>query len=92
MVGQGLRLLVCLTTNEELWRLHPAVTRPGRCLAQIEVGRLSRAEAATSEHDTAASITSHVGPDGITLAELFALRNGDPTAAVPTAHPVGQYL
>jgi hypothetical protein len=41
---------------------------------------------------TVDGITSHVGPDGITLAELFALRNGDPTAAVPTAHPVGQYL
>jgi hypothetical protein len=34
----------------------------------------------------------HVGPDGVTVAELFALRNGDPTVAVTTAHPVGQYL
>jgi len=24
-------------------RLHPAVTRPGRCVAEIEVGRLSPA-------------------------------------------------
>ncbi|MEZ5234202.1 MAG: hypothetical protein R2749_16065 [Acidimicrobiales bacterium] len=46
MVGQGLRVLVCLTTNEELWRLHPAVTRPGRCLGQLEVGRFTRTEAA----------------------------------------------
>ena len=40
LVGQGLDVLVCITTNEELSRLHPAVTRPGRCLAQIHVGRL----------------------------------------------------
>jgi hypothetical protein len=46
LVGQGLRVLVCITTNEELHRLHPAVTRPGRCLAHIEVPALSSAEAA----------------------------------------------
>lgn len=80
--------------NEELWRLHPAVTRPGRCLAQIEVGRLSPAEAAIwlAEHDIAASISGHVGPDGATIAELYALRNGEPTTDVATARLVGQYL
>ena len=78
MVGHGLRVLVCLTTNEELWRLHPAVTRPGRCLAQIEVGRLDAADAARwlQAHDVTAAVDQHVGPDGATLAELFALRNG----------------
>jgi hypothetical protein len=38
-------VLVAITTNEDLARLHPAAVRPGRCLAQIEVGRLPRAEA-----------------------------------------------
>src|SRR4029079_691355 len=46
LVGQGLPVLVCITTNEELSRLHPAITRPGRCAAQIHVGRLTRTEAA----------------------------------------------
>ena len=93
MVGHGLRTLVCLTTNEELWRLHPAVTRPGRCLAQIEVGRLSPSEAADwlREHDVSASVERHVGPDGATLAELFALRNGRPVTLSATTG-VGQYL
>jgi hypothetical protein len=36
IVGQGLRLLVLVTTNEPLQRLHPAVSRPGRCAAKIE--------------------------------------------------------
>ena len=44
MLGQGRDVLVAITTNEDLARLHPAVVRPGRCLAQIEVGRLSKSE------------------------------------------------
>lgn len=45
LLGQGLGLLVLITTNEPLGTLHPAVTRPGRCLAEIEFGRLSADEA-----------------------------------------------
>ena len=69
LIGQGCRVLVAITTNERLDRLHPAVTRPGRCLAQLEVGRFPRAEAvAWLGHGEG------VGPDGVTLAELFELR------------------
>ena len=45
LLGQGGRILVAITTNEPISHLHPAVTRPGRCLAEIEVGRLSYEEA-----------------------------------------------
>lgn len=37
LVGQGLRILVLLTTNEPIHKLHPAITRPGRCAANIEL-------------------------------------------------------
>ena len=30
IVGQGLEVLVCITTNEQLSALHPAIVRPGR--------------------------------------------------------------
>lgn len=33
LIGQGLKIIVLITTNEELGKLHPAVTRRGRCLA-----------------------------------------------------------
>ena len=36
LIGQGLKVLVLVTTNETLRSLHPAVSRPGRCAAQIE--------------------------------------------------------
>jgi hypothetical protein len=45
MIGQGLRVLVLITTNEEVERLHPAVTRPGRCLAEVRFDAFTRAQA-----------------------------------------------
>lgn len=45
LIGQGLRILVLVTTNEELRRLHPAVARAGRCAANVEFAALSTAEA-----------------------------------------------
>jgi hypothetical protein len=69
ILGQGFNTLILLTTNEELSRLHPALTRPGRCLAQVDFKRFQPAEA------------GRWLPDGIeqpesdsTLAELFELR------------------
>jgi hypothetical protein len=36
LIGQGLRVAVLVTTNEPLRTIHPAVSRPGRCAAQVE--------------------------------------------------------
>lgn len=44
IIGQGLNLLVLVTTNEELGKLHPAIARPGRCLMQLEFDALSAEE------------------------------------------------
>ncbi|MEN3341463.1 MAG: hypothetical protein V7644_867 [Actinomycetota bacterium] len=46
LIGQGLRVLVLVTTNEELRRLHPAVSRPGRCAANVEFAPLGVDESA----------------------------------------------
>jgi hypothetical protein len=86
LIGQGSRTLVGITTNEDLARLHPAVIRPGRCLAQIEVGALSREEAAR-----------WLGRDSMnnkaTLAELYALRNDlSPVVAEQPDEHIGLYL
>ncbi|MCQ0022128.1 DUF5925 domain-containing protein [Streptomyces somaliensis DSM 40738] len=87
LLGQGRNVLVGVTTNEDLERLHPAVVRPGRCLARIEVGPLTRAEAAAwlgGEGD--------VGRDGATLAELYALRRGTSPTALPEPRSGGAGL
>ena len=46
LIGQGLRVLVLVTTNEPIRQLHPAVARPGRCAANVEFVPLNADEAA----------------------------------------------
>jgi len=44
LLGQGLRVRFLITTNEELGKLNPAVTRAGRCLSEIEFRSLNPEE------------------------------------------------
>ncbi|MFB9197884.1 DUF5925 domain-containing protein [Actinomadura verrucosospora] len=93
MLGQGRDVLVAITTNEDLAMLHPAVVRPGRCLAQIEVGRLTRAESLAWLDGTDVP-GAEIGADGATLAELAALRKGEkrPEGQDAPATATGFYL
>lgn len=89
LLGQGRDVLVAITTNEDLNRLHPAVVRPGRCLAQVEIGRLDAAQAARWLGGTGAAA---VGTGGATLAELFALRDGRHVEPSEPSASTGLYL
>ena len=73
LLGQGLRLLVLITTNEPIARLHPAVVRPGRCAAQVEFPPLPvhEANAWLQAHGAAPALG---GPTS--LAELYNLLDG----------------
>lgn len=84
-IGRGLRTLVMITTNEPVGRLHAAVVRPGRCLAEIEFPALSPVEAG-------ALLGRPVDRD-LTLAEVFE-RRGEVTrlSSAPAAGATGQYL
>jgi hypothetical protein len=86
ILGQGQRLLVLLTTNSQLTSLHPAIVRPGRCLAVTEFRRFSRAEARTWLGRNTAS------PDAMTLAELFQARGETDRIGELTQQATGQYL
>ncbi|MET9436591.1 DUF5925 domain-containing protein [Streptomyces sp. NPDC006551] len=94
LLGQGRNVLVGVTTNEDLERLHPAVVRPGRCLARIEVGGLTRAEALAWLGGDVQGREEALGREGATLAELFALRRGTAPAGVPESRrpDAGLYL
>ena len=74
IIGQGLRILVLVTTNEPLRRLHPAVARPGRCAMKLEFVPFPPEEAARwlAKHDAVEGRT----PAG-TLAHLFAHAEGE---------------
>jgi hypothetical protein len=84
VLGQGLKLLVLVTTNEEVRALHHAVARPGRCAAVVEFRPFTAAEAAAWLEQRGID-----APDAqpTTLAELYALAAGRLSAAAPT--PIG---
>ena len=95
IVGQGLRTLVLITTNEPLSALHPALTRPGRCLAQLHVGPLSRAEATAWLSAAGRSdLAGKVHADGATVADLYALMaDVEPLELEkPSAHTPAGYI
>lgn len=78
LLGQGLKVMVLITTNEELGKLHPAVTRPGRCLANIEFASFNRVEAERwLKRDVSLELNQDIQLDksSYTLAELFALKD-----------------
>jgi hypothetical protein len=70
LIGQGQRVMILITTNEEIGVLHPAVIRPGRCVANIEFESFSPLDIQRWQqaHNTQ---VSGVGARP-TLAELYA--------------------
>lgn len=86
LIGQGLRMLVLLTTNEKLGDLHPAIIRPGRCVAEIEFAALNPSEA-----------TAWLGrsvSEGATIAELYEMNRHEKVTQEKKIDntPVGTYL
>jgi Domain of unknown function (DUF5925)/ATPase family associated with various cellular activities (AAA) len=73
LIGQGLRVLVLVTTNEPLRKLHPAVARPGRCAANVEFVQLTKDEARRwlSDHQL-----DPASAEPATLASLYARLEG----------------
>lgn len=68
LLGQGQRLVFVITTNEDIQTLHPAVTRPGRCLANLHVGPFDPA-GAWEWLGQKANVNAET-----TLAELYQLK------------------
>jgi SpoVK/Ycf46/Vps4 family AAA+-type ATPase len=81
LLGQGLRCLFLITTNEPLASVHPALVRPGRCLSRVEFGLLPAAQASGLLGRPVASAMS--------LAEVMAAK---PVTAVAEPVAIGQYL
>lgn len=73
LMGQGLNVMVLITTNEPLSSMHPAVVRPGRCLAEMEFGPLPADQSNRWLREHGAEMTvSDLTP----LAELYAIVAG----------------
>lgn len=74
LIGQGLRVLVLITTNEDFDKFHPAVSRDGRCAAAIKFNPLSREKAERWMNGSSPKLPE--GKERFTLAELYALTKG----------------
>jgi hypothetical protein len=73
LLGQGLQVLVLITTNERISRLHPAVSRAGRCAASVEFARVDFAEAIAWSNKRQVALPRRAS---YTLSELYALSEG----------------
>lgn len=73
MLGQGVKCILLVTTNEPLGRLHPAVHRPGRCWASVAFEPFGATEAAAwlAARDIDRDVTRPM-----TLAELYEVAGG----------------
>jgi hypothetical protein len=73
MIGQGLKLMVLITTNENLSDLHDAIQRPGRAAIQLKFDTLVESEVDewAEAHNIDRSDLPYVG----TLAELYEVKN-----------------
>ena len=78
IMGQGSRVIILLTTNEDIVALHPALTRPGRCLAKVEFRPFTADQARAWLPDPTTALPS-TSP---TLAELFEAAG--PTTRIAT--------
>lgn len=73
VLGQATKTLILVTTNEPLKSIHPALSRAGRCLSQIEFKPLDEAEI-----EAWCDVQGIDPPEGsrASLADLYAHLNG----------------
>lgn len=91
LIGQGLNLLVLLTTNVPLGKLNDAISRPGRCLANIEIPALEWPDVArwAALHDLSTLDMAH---NPRTLAACYEELDHSLLGAGPTSERYGTYL
>lgn len=89
IMGQGSKVIILLTTNEDIMALHPALTRPGRCLAKVEFRPFTADQARAWLSDPGLEPPS-TSP---TLAELFETLSSTPRITTQDDTPApGLYL
>jgi hypothetical protein len=86
LIGQGLRVLILISTNEKLQSLNEAVARPGRTAAEIEFTPLSvdESNAWLKSQGSEERVST-----AMTLAELYALVSGSPVQRPKQTQPIG---
>lgn len=90
LLGQGIRLLTLITTNEPLDHIHPAVGRPGRCFARVTFERFPATEArAWLSVKAQPEVVKRLAGRSASLAQLFALASNREWSEAVSERPVG---
>jgi Domain of unknown function (DUF5925)/ATPase family associated with various cellular activities (AAA) len=76
ILGHGMRVLLLITTNEPVRALHPAVVRPGRCLADVRFRPFTHHEASEWLQGQDTMPEGQLPAGDATLAELYRIRGG----------------
>lgn len=86
LIGQGMKTMVMITSNEKIGNLQPAVTRAGRCSSMIEFLNFDKdaANKWLKDKDSEAVVTKEVS-----LAELFSVVQGNPLETISQAPKMG---
>lgn len=91
LIGQGLQILILITTNEPLGSLHPAVARSGRCASETYFVNFEYPEAIQwlKNYNVDTSSLPHTAHS---LADLYGIKEGYEkivTNKTPPKHKVG---
>lgn len=84
MLGQGMKTIVLITTNQPLKEMHEALRRPGRCMANIQFDDFTASEAS-------AWLGQPVS-ESMSLAAMYEKLNSTQIANQKEAVSTGQYL
>lgn len=76
MLGQGLKVILLVTTNESLGKLHDAVQRPGRCAINHEFMEFDQDEGVHWMESNGHGDKAHLVNGSMSLAELYAITHG----------------
>jgi len=85
LIGQGLKILILITTNEKVNDLDPAVSRPGRCALRLDFNKLEKDDIREWYEYHELEVPEKI-PNYASLAELFAKTSG---LDVPTKEKFG---
>lgn len=93
LIGQGMRCLILITTNEDVKNFHEAVIRPGRCLANIKFEKFTTDQARNWLQQRGGNPRHPDLVENPSLADMYSVLNS--SRVIKTAErsvSTGQYL
>jgi hypothetical protein len=94
ILGQGLKVVLLITTNEPLSEIHEAVSRPGRCLANIEFLPFNKQDAINwlKEKEIDTTNDNKNLDKNVSLAQLYEVLNKNQVKYSQPKTTPGQYI